>query len=80
MFVATNLGVWKFNGSAWQIDSQLDDSKNTYYIEQTSIGEILAGTEKGLWKRDVNGNWLQIIGFDQLHFSHLIDTTGVMTI
>lgn len=76
MYVATNLGVWKFNGSAWQIDSQLDNSKNIYYIEETSIGEILAGTEKGLWKRDVNGNWSQITGFDQLHFSHLANTWG----
>ena len=76
MFVATNLGVWKFNGSSWEIESQLDNSKNIYYIEETPIGEILVGTEKGLWKRNISGVWSKNISFNQLQYAHILSTWG----
>lgn len=76
ILVATNIGIWKFNGNSWEITTNLDNSKNIFYIEELQSGVILVGTEKGLWQRDSSGTWSFNESFSQLQYCHLIDNWG----
>ena len=68
MKVATDSGLWNYNGTAWVKESDLGGSSRSYYIKNID-GLISTGSDTGLWQKNVS--WSQNAVYPQTQFAYL---------
>ena len=69
LLVATDKGIWEYNGKTWIQKSTLDNSKTINYLKKLFDDTFILGTEKGQWSRNSTGTWTQSNIFTQQQFS-----------
>jgi hypothetical protein len=70
LIVATDKGIWEYNGSTWIQKTLLDNSKTVNYLKRLFDDTYIVGTEKGQWSRSSTGTWTQSNIFTQQQFSY----------
>jgi hypothetical protein len=72
--IATDKGVWKYDGIRWKQESSLDNANRIYYLKSTTDVNYIAGGDTGLWQ--YNNGWSYNIAYPQIQYDYTSGSWG----
>ena len=72
--IATDKGIWLYNGTRWTQESSLDNATKTYYLKSTSDVSYIAGSDSGLYRK--TSSWVSDPLFPQIQYDYISGNWG----
>lgn len=66
--LATDKGVWSYDGTRWTQESSLDNATRTYFLKSINNDEYICGADNGLWRKGTN--WTFDSTYPQIQYDY----------